>query len=69
MWCCDEAPGFAPTRAQDKAVVGNIVAAMTDYAAGKLGADALRLDAVDRLIVDRLGRDDGGGRSAHATAS
>ena len=28
VWCCDEAPGFAPTRPQDRAFVGNIVEAM-----------------------------------------
>ncbi len=28
IWCCDEAPGFAPTRTGDKTFVGNIVAAM-----------------------------------------
>src|SRR5437762_11848470 len=27
VWCCDEAPGFTPGRAEDKAVVGNIVQA------------------------------------------
>src|SRR5688572_29810854 len=26
VWCCDEAPGFVPTRPQDRAYVGNIVA-------------------------------------------
>ena len=26
VWCCDEAPGFAPGRPQDRAFVGNIVA-------------------------------------------
>ena len=28
VWCCDEAPGFTPTRPQDAAFVGNIVQAM-----------------------------------------
>src|SRR5207249_1307211 len=28
VWCCDEAPGFAPGRPQDLAFVGNIVAAI-----------------------------------------
>ena len=27
VWCCDEAPGFAPRRPQDRAYVGNIVQA------------------------------------------
>src|SRR5205807_9068555 len=26
VWCCDEAPGFQPDRAGDKAFVGNMVA-------------------------------------------
>src|SRR6266852_6223965 len=28
VWCCDEAPGFRPDRPQDRAFVGNIVAAL-----------------------------------------
>jgi NAD(P)H-flavin reductase len=28
VWCCDEAPGFEPDRPQDRAFVGNIVAAL-----------------------------------------
>jgi NAD(P)H-flavin reductase len=35
VWCCDEAPGFEPSRPQDKAVVDNIVEAMRKYAAGE----------------------------------
>ena len=35
VWCCDEAPGFAPTRPQDRAFVGNIVEAMRAYASGR----------------------------------
>src|SRR5438128_11685099 len=27
VWCCDEGPGFAPERPQDRAYVGNIVQA------------------------------------------
>ncbi len=39
VWCCDEAPGFAPSpsRPQDRSFVGNIVQAMAAYAAGRLG--------------------------------
>src|SRR3970282_2264734 len=37
VWCCDEAPGFAPRRAQDRAFVGNIVQGMQAYAGGALG--------------------------------
>lgn len=32
VWCCDEAPGFTPSRPQDLAFVGNIVEAVTSYA-------------------------------------
>ena len=40
VWCCDEAPGFAPNpaRPQDRSFVGNIVQAMAAYASGDLGA-------------------------------
>ncbi|HEX7967905.1 MAG TPA: FAD-dependent oxidoreductase, partial [Stellaceae bacterium] len=51
VWCCDEAPGFRPTRKQDCAFVGNIVEAMAAYGAGKLGGAPIPLDTVDRLIV------------------
>ena len=37
VWCCDEAPGFTPGRAQDTAFVGNIVEAMAAYGRGDLG--------------------------------
>src|SRR5687767_1804260 len=37
VWCCDEPPGFAPRRPQDRAFVGNIVQAMQAYASGRLG--------------------------------
>jgi NADPH-dependent glutamate synthase beta subunit-like oxidoreductase/NAD(P)H-flavin reductase len=51
VWCCDEGPGFTPSRAQDKSFVGNIVEAMAAYAKGELGAPPIRLSEVDRLIV------------------
>ena len=35
VWCCDEAPGFTPTRPQDRSFVGNIVQAMAAYGAGR----------------------------------
>jgi hypothetical protein len=28
VWCCDEEPGFRPTRPQDRSFVGNIVQVM-----------------------------------------
>jgi NAD(P)H-flavin reductase len=55
VWCCDEAPGFTPTRAQDRAFVGNIVAAMEAYGKGALHAEgddsSLKLQDVDRVIA------------------
>ncbi len=51
VWCCDEAPGFAPTRPQDRAFVGNIVEAMAAYGAGKLGAADIPLGDADRIVV------------------
>jgi NADPH-dependent glutamate synthase beta subunit-like oxidoreductase/NAD(P)H-flavin reductase len=51
IWCCDEGPGFEATRPQDKTFVGNIVAAMTAYAEGKLGAPEFPLSEVDRIVA------------------
>ncbi|MCW5747052.1 MAG: FAD-dependent oxidoreductase [Alphaproteobacteria bacterium] len=51
VWCCDEAPGFTPGRAQDKAVATNIVEAMRRYGAGELGDQPIALRDAGRLIV------------------
>ncbi|HXQ51883.1 MAG TPA: FAD-dependent oxidoreductase [Stellaceae bacterium] len=51
VWCCDEAPGFAPGRAQDRSFVGNIVQAMVQYGTGALGPQSIPLAEVDRLVV------------------
>jgi NADPH-dependent glutamate synthase beta subunit-like oxidoreductase/NAD(P)H-flavin reductase len=51
VWCCDEAPGFAPDRPQDRAFVGNIVAAIAAYGEGTLGTQPIPLAAVDRIIA------------------
>ncbi len=51
IWCCDEAPGFAPTRPGDRSFVGNIVQAMAAYAGGKLGEQAIAFNAADRIIA------------------
>src|SRR5260221_519156 len=40
VWCCDEAPGFAPSRPQDRAINANIVEAILAYGEGKPGAAA-----------------------------
>jgi NAD(P)H-flavin reductase len=51
VWCCDEEPGFTPTRPQDKSVVTNIVDAMLRYGRGDLGSQAIPLSEVDRVIA------------------
>lgn len=55
IWCCDEAPGFTPNRAQDRAFVGNVVAAMEAYGKGQLHCEneepLLTLQEVDRVIA------------------
>jgi NADPH-dependent glutamate synthase beta subunit-like oxidoreductase/NAD(P)H-flavin reductase len=51
VWCCDEPPGFAPRRAQDRAFVGNIVQAMQAYASGALGTQPIPFSATDRIIA------------------
>ncbi len=51
IWCCDEPPGFAPRRSQDRAFVGNIVQAMQAYATGMLGAQAIPFHDADRVIA------------------
>jgi NADPH-dependent glutamate synthase beta subunit-like oxidoreductase/NAD(P)H-flavin reductase len=51
VWCCDEAPGFAPSRPQDRTFVGNIVQAMAAYASGALGEAAVPLSDAEHMIV------------------
>jgi NADPH-dependent glutamate synthase beta subunit-like oxidoreductase/NAD(P)H-flavin reductase len=51
VWCCDEAPGFAPGRKKDRAFVGNIVAAIEAYGEGALGSAPIPLGDVDRIIA------------------
>jgi NAD(P)H-flavin reductase len=51
IWTSDEAPGFQPTRPQDKAHVGNIVETMLAYAEGQLGPTTIKMQDVDRIIA------------------
>ena len=51
VWCCDEGPGFTPSRPQDRAFVGNIVEAMRAYASGRLGTPTIALAECDRIIA------------------
>jgi hypothetical protein len=51
IWCCDHAPGFTPSRPQDRSFVGNIVDAMHAYARGSLGDQQIALAAIDRIVA------------------
>ena len=51
VWCCDQAPGFEPGRAQDRSFVGNIVEAMLAYARGELGQQPISFHDCDRLLA------------------
>src|SRR5437879_6568009 len=51
VWCCDEPPGFAPRRPQDRSFIGNIVQGMRAYASGALGTQPLPFSATDRIIA------------------
>jgi len=51
VWCCDEGPGFAPGRTQDRSFVGNIVQAMRAYAAGELGTVDVPFAGADRIVA------------------
>lgn len=51
VWCCDEAPGFEPSRPGDLCYVGNIVQAMVAYARGELGHQPVPMGEADRIIA------------------
>ncbi|HEX4330751.1 MAG TPA: FAD-dependent oxidoreductase [Usitatibacter sp.] len=51
VWCCDEAPGFQPSREGDKAFVGNIVEAMAAHASGSLGEAKIRMQEAGRIVA------------------
>lgn len=51
IWCCDEHPGFTPSRPQDHSFVGNIVAAMAAYASGAFGVQPIAFVDTDRIIA------------------
>ena len=51
IWSSDEAPGFTPTRPQDKTHTGNIIDSIVAYADGRLGETTLKLQDVDRIIA------------------
>ena len=51
VWCSDEAPGFAPSRPQDRSFVGNIIQAMAAYGSGRLGVQTVPLADVEHMLV------------------
>jgi NADPH-dependent glutamate synthase beta subunit-like oxidoreductase/NAD(P)H-flavin reductase len=51
IWCCDQEPGFVPTRPSDKHFVGNIVQAMHAYGTGALGHQPVPLRDATHMIV------------------
>ena len=51
VWCCDEEPGFKPSRQGDFSFVGNIVQAMVAYGSGALGPQSISLKDADRIIA------------------
>jgi len=51
VWCCDEAPGFTPSRPQDRSFVGNIVEAMVAYGSGALGEQTIPMAEAGRVIA------------------
>ncbi|MBK7365767.1 MAG: FAD-dependent oxidoreductase [Nitrosomonas sp.] len=51
VWCCDEEPGFEPSRQGDFSFVGNIVQAMVAYGSGALGSQPISLKDADRIIA------------------
>ncbi|PTR06346.1 NADPH-dependent glutamate synthase beta subunit-like oxidoreductase [Nitrosospira sp. Nsp5] len=51
VWCCDEAPGFTPSRPDDLSYAGNIVDAMAAYGSGALGPQKILLSDADRIIA------------------
>jgi NAD(P)H-flavin reductase len=51
VWSCDEAPGFKPTRPQDKSTADNIVETMRKYASGELGEQPIPFKDADRIVA------------------
>jgi hypothetical protein len=51
VWCCDEDPGFTPTRPQDRTIIGNIVQAMHAYACGAFGEQPIPFADADRIVA------------------
>lgn len=50
LWACEQAPGFRPARAQDRAYVGHVVAALLAFQAEEAGGVGIALGEVDRIV-------------------
>jgi len=51
IWCCDEAPGFIPTRAQDASFTGNMLQALLAHADELQNIDRIICIGSDRLMA------------------
>ena len=51
LWVTARGAAIAPRRPQDRAVTAPVLDAIAQYAAGKLGEPAIRLQDVDRLLI------------------
>ncbi|MEI8304294.1 MAG: FAD-dependent oxidoreductase [Burkholderiales bacterium] len=51
IWCCDEAPGFTPARAQDRSFAGNVVDALLAWSEGRFGELPVTASRADRLVA------------------
>ena len=51
VWCCDESPGFKPSRPGDFSYIGNMVEAMVAYGSGALGPQPIQLAEADRILT------------------
>ena len=51
IWCCDESPGFKPSRSGDLSFIGNMVEAMAAYGSGALGPQPILLSEADRIVA------------------
>src|SRR5262249_37422289 len=66
VWCCDEAPGFTPTRAGDKTYVGNIGKGRAAQGSGFLGVPKVKVLGANRVgAIGSDGMRAGGARAPH----
>lgn len=51
IWCCDEAPGFTPSRPQDSTFTGNMLQALVAHGEKLRGVDRIICIGSDRLMA------------------